>query len=125
LSKKTVLLQPPFCNEVPRHRRETKNNSDKKIETNDVGVPATIEVYSGFYVNEADVIPKTDYYDVSKERVRNIFMFMRILYLEIILLYLFYYMHFCYTHNILYHNLIYRLEIFNTFFIICYYLTNT
>ena len=35
------------------------------------GVPGTtIEVYSGFYVNEADVVPKPDYYDVSKERVR-------------------------------------------------------
>lgn len=37
--------------------------------TPEKGVPATIEVYSGFYVNEADVELKQDVYDVSKKRV--------------------------------------------------------
>ncbi|XP_058794562.1 cuticlin-4 [Phymastichus coffea] len=56
---------PPLCNEIARRRRDTKDASNANSET---GVPATIEVYSGFYVNDADVVPKPDYYDVSKEK---------------------------------------------------------
>ncbi|XP_011503720.1 PREDICTED: uncharacterized protein LOC105366841 isoform X2 [Ceratosolen solmsi marchali] len=59
---------PPLCTDIARRRRETKDSNIKNTEISDTGVPATIEVYSGFYVNEADVIPKSDYYDVSKER---------------------------------------------------------
>ncbi|OXU26019.1 hypothetical protein TSAR_016442, partial [Trichomalopsis sarcophagae] len=58
---------PPLCNEIARRRRDTKE-ARSAAEGLDPGVPATIEVYSGFYVNEADVVPKSDYYDVAKER---------------------------------------------------------
>ncbi|XP_014217760.1 uncharacterized protein LOC106646232, partial [Copidosoma floridanum] len=62
---------PPLCgNELARRRRDTTKTAlvATKDGTGEDGTPATIEVYSGFYVNEADVVPKSDYYDVSKER---------------------------------------------------------
>jgi len=62
-------LQPPLCNTIARRRRDT-DNEVKNVEGLD-GTPATIEVYSGLYVNEAsDVGSKSDFSDdVFRERV--------------------------------------------------------
>lgn len=68
-------MQPPACNSVSRRRRDTANdNTVKGVEGLDGGTPATIEVYSGLYVNEAsDIGSKSDYSeDVFRERVRPI-----------------------------------------------------
>ncbi|CAD1480924.1 unnamed protein product, partial [Heterotrigona itama] len=62
---------PPACNSVSRRRRDTANdNTVKGVEGLDGGTPATIEVYSGLYVNEAsDIGSKSDYSeDVFRER---------------------------------------------------------
>lgn len=69
------LLQPPACNLVSRRRRDTADdNAVKGVEGLDGGTPATIEVYSGLYVNEAsDVGSKSDFTDdVFRERVSRI-----------------------------------------------------
>ncbi|XP_034951821.1 uncharacterized protein [Chelonus insularis] len=62
---------PPLCNEINRKRRETPVRAleDKDSSTLD-GTPATIEVYSGLYVNEAsDLGGKSDLSDdVFRER---------------------------------------------------------
>ncbi|OAD54311.1 Cuticlin-1 [Eufriesea mexicana] len=66
-----LLLQPPACNLVSRRRRDTANdNTVKGVEGLDGGTPATIEVYSGLYVNEAsDIGSKSDFTDdVFRER---------------------------------------------------------
>ncbi|XP_011643124.1 uncharacterized protein LOC105430964 [Pogonomyrmex barbatus] len=59
---------PPLCNSIARRRRDTANEL-KGVEGLD-GTPATIEVYSGLYVNEAsDVGSKADFSDdVFRER---------------------------------------------------------
>ncbi|KYN05042.1 Cuticlin-1 [Cyphomyrmex costatus] len=65
-----LCLQPPLCNSIARRRRDTANAHETKgIEDLD-GTPATIEVYSGLYVNEAsDVSSKSDFSnDVFRER---------------------------------------------------------
>lgn len=64
---------PPSCNSIMRRRRrDTVNENDavKGVESLDGGTPATIEVYSGLYVNEAsDISSKADSTDdVSRER---------------------------------------------------------
>ncbi|KAF7417755.1 hypothetical protein HZH68_000408 [Vespula germanica] len=63
---------PPLCNAITRRRRDTNNGGDnaKNVESLDGGTPATIEVYSGLYVNEAsDVSSKSDFTDdVFRER---------------------------------------------------------
>ncbi|XP_012139652.1 zona pellucida domain-containing protein piopio isoform X1 [Megachile rotundata] len=62
---------PPACNLVSRRRRDTTNNNVAKgVEGLDGGTPATIEVYSGLYVNEAsDIGAKSEFTDdVFKER---------------------------------------------------------
>lgn len=72
--KKICLLQPPACNSISRRRRDTVNDDTVKgVEGLDGGTPATIEVYSGLYVNEAsDVASKSDFTDdVFRERVRR------------------------------------------------------
>lgn len=68
------MLQPPACNSISRRRRDTVNDDTVKgVEGLDGGTPATIEVYSGLYVNEAsDVASKSDFTDdVFRERVRR------------------------------------------------------
>jgi len=57
-------MQPPSCgnNAVGRRRRDA--DSDK-----DGGTPATIEVYSGLYVNEATDIKGDISDDIAKEKV--------------------------------------------------------
>ncbi|XP_076654224.1 zona pellucida domain-containing protein piopio [Halictus rubicundus] len=65
---------PPACNSVSRRRRDTANdNAVKNVEGLDGGTPATIEVYSGLYVNEAsDVGSRSDYADdVVRERATD------------------------------------------------------
>ncbi|XP_015602822.1 uncharacterized protein LOC107271388 isoform X2 [Cephus cinctus] len=61
---------PPHCNGLRRRRDLSDKTDGKDIDGADGGTPATIEVYSGLYVNEAsDVATKTDYTDeVSRER---------------------------------------------------------
>ncbi|KAG5335077.1 CUT1 protein, partial [Acromyrmex charruanus] len=62
---------PPLCNSIIRRRRDTANAHEVKGEVEDLdGTPATIEVYSGLYVNEAsDVGSKSDFSnDVFRER---------------------------------------------------------
>jgi len=57
-------MQPPSCgnNSVKRRRRDA--DSDK-----DGGTPATIEVYSGLYVNEATDIKGDVSDDIAREKV--------------------------------------------------------
>ncbi|XP_043281132.1 uncharacterized protein pio [Venturia canescens] len=63
---------PPLCNEVARRRREATGRAlaEKEGTTLDGETPATIEVYSGLYVNEAsDLAGKSDFSDdVFRER---------------------------------------------------------
>lgn len=63
-------LVDPDCQKPPTCTgKRTKRQSDNKTEDNDEGHPATIEVYSGLYVNEnAEVVEGAD--DVLKEKVR-------------------------------------------------------
>lgn len=52
-----VLAQAPDCLVRKRPKRDTKSNEN----TFDDGHPATIEVYSGLYVNEnAEIVEDTD-----------------------------------------------------------------
>ncbi|XP_015115819.1 uncharacterized protein LOC107040304 [Diachasma alloeum] len=65
---------PPECNEVGRRKREATGRAiDDKDSVGFDGTPATIEVYSGLYVNEAsDLGGKTDPIDdVFRERTIN------------------------------------------------------
>lgn len=66
-------LQPPLCNSIARRRRDTADDDEVKGVEGLEGTPATIEVYSGLYVNEAsDVASKSDLSDdVFRERVRK------------------------------------------------------
>ncbi|XP_024887073.1 uncharacterized protein LOC112464360 [Temnothorax curvispinosus] len=61
---------PPLCNSIARRRRDTANEDEVKGVEGLDGTPATIEVYSGLYVNEAsDVGSKSDFSDdVFRER---------------------------------------------------------
>ncbi|KAG5345961.1 CUT1 protein, partial [Acromyrmex heyeri] len=61
---------PPLCNSIIRRRRDTTNAHEVKGVEDLDGTPATIEVYSGLYVNEAsDVGSKSDFSnDVFRER---------------------------------------------------------
>ncbi|RLU18924.1 hypothetical protein DMN91_009282 [Ooceraea biroi] len=61
---------PPLCNSIARRRRDAANDEEVKGVEGLDGTPATIEVYSGLYVNEAsDVGPKSDFSDdVLRER---------------------------------------------------------
>lgn len=61
---------PPLCNLIARRRRDTANDNEMKGVEGLDGTPATIEVYSGLYVNEAsDVSSKSDFTDdVVRER---------------------------------------------------------
>ncbi|KAK0175305.1 hypothetical protein PV327_009065 [Microctonus hyperodae] len=64
---------PPLCNELSRRRRRAASAralEDKDTTSLDGGTPATIEVYSGLYVNEAsDIAGKSDLSDdVFRER---------------------------------------------------------
>lgn len=61
---------PPLCNSIIRRRRDTANAHEVKGVEDLDGTPATIEVYSGLYVNEAsDVGSKSDFSnDVFRER---------------------------------------------------------
>ncbi|XP_018044227.1 PREDICTED: uncharacterized protein LOC108684426 [Atta colombica] len=61
---------PPLCNSIVRRRRDTANAHEVKGVEDLDGTPATIEVYSGLYVNEAsDVGSKSDFSnDVFRER---------------------------------------------------------
>lgn len=63
-------LADPECRQSPDcSAKRTKRQSDVKKDEDDDGHPATIEVYSGLYVNEnAEVIEGAD--DVLKEKVR-------------------------------------------------------
>jgi hypothetical protein len=66
-----LLLQPPLCNSIARRRRNAAYDDEVKSVEGLDGTPATIEVYSGLYVNEAsDVGSKSDLSDdVFRERV--------------------------------------------------------
>lgn len=55
--------QTPICNGTKRTKRETDSDDD--------GLPATIEVFSGLYVNEQAEVIDDDYDSVSKEKVIN------------------------------------------------------
>ncbi|CAG5092139.1 Similar to cut-1: Cuticlin-1 (Caenorhabditis elegans) [Cotesia congregata] len=59
---------PPSCNEISRRKRATGRLDDKDVALD--GTPATIEVYSGLYVNEAsDLGGKSELTDdVFRER---------------------------------------------------------
>lgn len=59
-----IAMQPPSCgsNAVERRRRDANNNKDG-------GTPATIEVYSGLYVNEATDIKGDVSDDIAREKV--------------------------------------------------------
>lgn len=61
---------PPLCNSIARRRRDAANDDEVKGAEGLDGTPATIEVYSGLYVNEAsDVGSKSDFSDdVFRER---------------------------------------------------------
>ncbi|XP_015522645.1 cuticlin-1 [Neodiprion pinetum] len=66
---------PPSCNSKGRRRRDLPSNKSKGDTNTAEGLPegetpATIEVFSGLYVNEAsDTTSKSDYFnEVSKER---------------------------------------------------------
>lgn len=62
-----INFQPPDCNRIPgvRRRRQIGNSTEEE------GAPATIEVYSGLYVNEASD-GKNDIIDqVQKEKVNK------------------------------------------------------
>ena len=67
-------LQPPLCNEVARRKRDATGRAldDKEVATLDGGTPATIEVYSGLYVNEASDVASKSPDDVFRERVRRL-----------------------------------------------------
>lgn len=71
------FFQPPLCNEVRRRRRDSSaEEKNKAAEGLDGGTPATIEVYSGLYVNEAsDLASRSDFADVFRERVWKNFIF--------------------------------------------------
>jgi hypothetical protein len=59
-----VVFQPPSCGKsvVGRQRRDTDGDKDG-------GTPATIEVYSGLYVNEATDIKGDVNDDIAREKV--------------------------------------------------------
>ncbi|KAH0952059.1 hypothetical protein HN011_008168 [Eciton burchellii] len=61
---------PPLCNSIARRRRNAAYDDEVKSVEGLDGTPATIEVYSGLYVNEAsDVGSKSDLSDdVFRER---------------------------------------------------------
>lgn len=61
---------PPLCNSIARRRRDTADDDEVKGVEGLDGTPATIEVYSGLYVNEAsDIGSKSDFSDdVFRER---------------------------------------------------------
>lgn len=76
-----------MCNELSRRRRRAASAralEDKDTTSLDGGTPATIEVYSGLYVNEAsDIAGKSDLSDdVFRERVsiNNFFIICRYFY---------------------------------------------
>lgn len=54
-------FKTPTCNGVKRTKRETDSDDD--------GLPATIEVFSGLYVNENAEVIGDDYDSVFKEKV--------------------------------------------------------
>lgn len=56
-------LQTPSCNGTKRSKREADDSDD--------GVPATIEVFSGLYVNENAEVIDDDYDSVFREKVIN------------------------------------------------------
>lgn len=61
-----IYFQPPACNE--ERRRKKRNDDDSE------GSQATIEVYSGLYVNEATELGHPDQLDlVSQEKVSHLF----------------------------------------------------
>lgn len=56
------MFQPPICNEERKRRKRNDDDSE--------GSPATIEVYSGLYVNEATELGHPDQLDlVAREKV--------------------------------------------------------
>ncbi|KAL0107082.1 hypothetical protein PUN28_015550 [Cardiocondyla obscurior] len=60
---------PPLCNSIARRRRDTASDDEVKGVEGLDGTPATIEVYSGLYVNEAsDIGSKSDFTDDVRER---------------------------------------------------------
>lgn len=59
-------LQTPICDGSKRTKRET--------DTDDDGAPATIEVFSGLYVNENAEVLGDDFDSVFKEKVRSYFL---------------------------------------------------
>ncbi|XP_011874345.1 PREDICTED: uncharacterized protein LOC105565620 [Vollenhovia emeryi] len=61
---------PPLCNSIARRRRDAAGDDEVKGVEGLDGTPATIEVYSGLYVNEAsDIGSKSDFSDdVLRER---------------------------------------------------------
>lgn len=75
-----LLLQPPLCNSIARRRRDAANDDEVKGAEGLDGTPATIEVYSGLYVNEAsDVGSKSDFSDdVFRERVSRLSTILRL-----------------------------------------------
>lgn len=73
VKKFILLLQPPLCNSIARRRRDAANDDEVKGVEGLDGTPATIEVYSGLYVNEASDVSKSDFSDdVFKERVSRL-----------------------------------------------------
>lgn len=53
-----ISTQAPECSQRKRPKRDSKSTTDSG---NDDGQPATIEVYSGLYVNEnAEIVEGTD-----------------------------------------------------------------
>ena len=62
-------MQPPACDGSRRRRQAADGTVAKDSED---GSPATIEVYSGLYVNEANDLNRADLLDdVSRERVSD------------------------------------------------------
>lgn len=57
------FLQTPTCNGPRRTKRETDSDED--------GLPATIEVFSGLYVNENAEVIDGDFDSVLREKVIN------------------------------------------------------
>jgi hypothetical protein len=57
-------LQTPSCN-------GTAKRSKREADDTDDGVPATIEVFSGLYVNENAEVIDDDYDSVFREKVIN------------------------------------------------------
>lgn len=66
------VFQLPSCNEIRKRRQTSERFLDETKDRLSIdGTPATIEVYSGLYVNEAsDLSGRMDSNnDVSRERV--------------------------------------------------------